>query len=152
MLRIRTNFMQLICINMQVRIRMHTFISSKIRIRFLLHTFFMNAHKENMHARKVNTLLLANTWNPNIQLFGHFFASLLPSFQMVWSFDQADHSNTGHTTGLFCPVFRPPFENRTIWQPDMFKKLEYQTCLYSDGYWTHKKQLLQQLAQMMSCN
>ena len=42
----------------------------------------------------------------------------------------ADHTKTGffdrkHT---FCPVFRRPFKNQTIWQLDIFGPFEYQTC------------------------
>ena len=32
-----------------------------------------------------------------------------------------------HKTYIFCPVLRPPFENRTIRQPDMFGPFEYKT-------------------------
>ena len=52
-----------------------------------------------------------------------FWTFVLSGFQMVWPCDQADHLNTGHfrpKNSIFCLVFRPPFENRTIPQQDMF--------------------------------
>ena len=41
----------------------------------------------------------------------------------IWIHDILDHK-----TDIFCPVFRPPFKIRSIWQPDMFGPFKCQTC------------------------
>ena len=57
----------------------------------------------------------------------------LSGIQMVKSRDLADYSNTGQWTFwtisrvFFSSVFRPPFEYRTVWQPDTNLPFEYQT-------------------------
>ena len=38
-----------------------------------------------------------------------------------------------YTTDICCPVLRPPFENQTIWQPDMFGPFKYQISIVQWG-------------------
>ena len=55
---------------------------------------------------------------------------ILYSIQTVKSCALTDHLNTGHfgsLTGFFSLVFRPPFEFRTIWQPNTNLPFECQT-------------------------
>ena len=66
----------------------------------------------------LNRTTIQNTW---ILESSEYRTVWVSSIQMVKSCDLADHSNNGHKGNkqtLFGPVFRPPFENRTIWQPD----------------------------------
>ena len=58
---------------------MHTVISSKIRIIILMHTFFMNTHKEKTHVCKANTRMLAcyMTW--------FYLVAISIFFSKVWA-------------------------------------------------------------------
>ena len=77
-----------------------------------------------------------STQEMNIQQPSEYQTVWVSRIQMGKSCDVGNHLNTRYLrlkTGFFRPVFRPPFEYQTIWQPGTNLTFEYQTVRYSDG-------------------
>ena len=72
-----------------------------------------------------------NTEHPKSErsTFSTLFCSFRYSYHLLYDNLIRQTIQISDIFTISCPVFRPPFENRTIWQPDMIGPFDYQTCL-----------------------